>query len=510
MPSTDVERSDPCGLGGSASVDESHSARVVGNILSLATSEVGARMIAFAGTAYLARTLEPTAFGIIGFATALWAYIALAVTAGFNDIGAREIARRPREAPAIAASVTLVRLALAVVASIALGVLVLFLNKPPTVRLVILLSSLLFFSLALDMSWVHKGLERNGRVSVALLVGQSLYVGMILLLVHGPQDVVYVPVAQFSGEISAVLLLALPILALSRTTVNLHEGLRVLKSSGPLTLARLLRTLVFSSDVVLLGFLVGERAVGLYNAPYRLCYLLLAMSIAIHASYLPAITRASAVGFKQVRVLAGRSMEIASCLGIPLTVGGMILAVPLLNTVFGPDYVEGAAAFRLLLLSIGFIFFSGVTHNLLLAADRLKVEMWIIAVAAVLNVGLNLILIPRYGLVGAAFATALAEGLILFLTMLSISRLGIRPNFQPIIRPALAALIMGASIIGLGPQQHFVLNLVVGTTVYVLVLAAIQGMPRDVEIYLRRFTVLSTVVYERLRRVIHYWRGPAS
>jgi O-antigen/teichoic acid export membrane protein/2-polyprenyl-3-methyl-5-hydroxy-6-metoxy-1,4-benzoquinol methylase len=525
--------SDRYGLDGSAG-DEAHSTRVVGNILSLATSEVGARVIAFAGIAYLARTLGPTAFGIIGFATALWAYLSLAVTAGFNDIGAREIARRPREAPAIAASVALVRLALAVVASIAIGVLVLFLNKPSTVRIVILLSSLLFFPLALDTSWVHKGLERNARVGVALLVGHCLYVGMILLLVHRPQDVVYVPVAQFFGEISGAVLLAVPILAISRTTLNLHEGLRILKSSGYLTLARFLRTFIFSSDVVLLGFLLGERAVGLYNAPYRLCYLLLAMSVAIHAAYLPAMTRASAVGFTQMRAMGGRSMELAAALGIPLTVGGMLLAVPLLNTVFGPDYIEGAAAFRLLLLSIGFIFFSGVTHNLLLASDRLRVEMWIIAGAAVLNVGFILILIPRYGLVGAAFSTALAEGVILFLTMLSVSRLGIRPSFRSITRPAFAALVMGASILGLGRQQNLALSLVVGTAVFVVVLAAVRGMPRDVEIYLGGFTALRTAVYERfprraktrimqlrlrstrplarlrarLRRAWHFWRGP--
>jgi O-antigen/teichoic acid export membrane protein/SAM-dependent methyltransferase len=501
--------SDLAAFGKPVSADEeSHSTRVVGNIFSLATSEIGARAIAFAGTAYLARRLEPTAFGMIGFATAVWAYLALAVTAGFNDIGAREVARRPQDAPAVAVSVALVRLALAVAASIAIGVLVVFLNKPPTVRLVILISSLLFFSLALDMSWVHKGLERNGRVGAALLVGQSLYVGMVLLVVHRPQDVVYVPVAQFSGEIFTALLLAVPILALNKTGVNVYEGLRILKSSGPLTLSRLLRTLIFSSDVVLLGFMAGERAVGLYNAPYRLCYLLLALSVAVQVSYLPPIARASVLGFKQMSVLAGRSMELASSLGIPLTVGGIILAGPLLNAVFGPDYVEGAAAFRLLLLSIGFIFISSVAHNLLLAADRLKIETWIIAAAALLNVGLNLLLIPRYGLVGAAFSTALAEGLILFLTLMTVSRLGIRPGYPSLIRPALAGLLMGASLIGLGRQQHLVLGLVVGTTVFVAALAAMRGVPRDVEIYLRRFAMLGTVVYERLRRLVHYWRGP--
>ena len=115
------------------------SRRVVGNILSLGTCEVTARLIAFLGTSYLARKLGPDGFGVIGFATALFGYLALAVTAGFNDVGSREVARRPHEAATIATSVILVRVALAFVALAAIALVALSLDKPPTVKAVIIL-----------------------------------------------------------------------------------------------------------------------------------------------------------------------------------------------------------------------------------------------------------------------------------------------------------------------------------------------------------------------------------
>lgn len=257
------------------------SKKVVGNILALGSGEIVARGVAFMGTAYLARELGPAGFGILGFATALCGYLSLGVNAGFDTIGAREVARRPHAASGIAASVILVRLALAFIALAAMGIVAWFLDKPPTVKLVVVLTGLSFIPLALDTSWVFKGLERNRLAGSALVLGQVFYVGTVLLVVRGPGDVVLVPLAQFLGEVSAALLLAVSVFRLGEIKLDLREGLSILRSSGFLTLSRLLRTLIFTFDVVLLGFLLGEREVGLYTAPYRFCFLLLALAAAI-------------------------------------------------------------------------------------------------------------------------------------------------------------------------------------------------------------------------------------
>lgn len=168
------------------------SRKVVNNIFSLGAGEFAARIVAFVGTAYLARILTPAGFGVVNFAMALFGYFSLAVTAGFNDVGAREVARRPRQASAIAISVTVVRLVLACIALVAIWVVARFLDKPPTVKTVVFLTGLLFFPLAIDTSWVYKGLERNRMVGLALVFGQVLYVATILLTVNGNRGMVKV------------------------------------------------------------------------------------------------------------------------------------------------------------------------------------------------------------------------------------------------------------------------------------------------------------------------------
>ena len=453
--------------------------RIIRNIFALGSGEIIARFVAFLGVAYIARQLGPVEFGTVAFATALCAYLSVAVSAGFNDIGAREVARRPHEASTIAASVLVLRLLLAVVALAVIGIMAWYLDKPPVTKWVVFLTGFSFISLSLDISWVYKGLERNGRVAFALVLAQVLFVGIVLLVVKNPGDVVLVPISRFTGEFVAALLLIVSFFRIGKIKPDFQRGWRIFKDSGFLAITRVFRALIFTFDIVLIGFLLGEREIGLYAAPYRICFVLLALATVIQISYLPALTRTSTQSAGQIADIAGRSLHLSSAVSMPIVVGGMIIAGPLLNVVFGSEYVEGAAAFRLLILSIGFIFIYSSMHNILVVFNRLKLEMWIMATAAGLNIGLNLVLISRYGLVGAAFATALVEGLIVVMGTMAVFRLGVRLDFRPVLRVLMAAGTMAACLLVLGPGHALVIYLGLGSVVYLFAIVVFRGIPQD-------------------------------
>lgn len=484
------------------------SKKVVNNILSLGAGEILARVTAFIGTAYLARKLEPTGFGIVNFAAALFGYFALMVTAGFNEVGAREIARHPKKAASIAISVTLFRSVLAFIALSAMAAVTVLLDKPPEVKAVLFLTGLLFIPLALDTSWVYKGLERNGRVGLVLVLGQILYVAAVLLSVKLPEDVRYVPVSQFFGEMAAALLLIAPVIFSDKIKLDLSDGIRIFRNSGAWAFSRLLRTLIFTFDVVLIGFMLNERDVGLYTAPYRICFLLVALAVAIYASYLPAMIRANMQGKIQVENIAGRSLSLSSAIAAPAAIGGIILAIPILQTVFGANYVEGAVAFRFLILSVGFIFISQALHNVFLVFDKLKTEMMIIAAAAALNIGLNIILIPELGLTGAGIATASAEALILSLGIFAIFRFGVRIRLYSLLRPLAAAGLMGGFLFVFGQDWPLLASLLAGLIIYILFLILLRGVPDDAKPHIQIIFMPVRKLAEQFRRAWHFWTGP--
>lgn len=477
--------------------------KLFGNILSLGTSEIVARGIAFFGIAFIARKLGPEGFGIIGFATAVYSYLALAVTAGFNDVGAREVASRPNKAADTAVNVIFVRFAVALIIFVAVGLVVWLFEIRKNTELVVLLMSLSLFALAIDTSWVYKGLERNHRVGIAVILGQVLFVGTLLLFVKDVNDVLVVPLAQFFGEMSAALLLLIPLLIpVGKISFNLREGWRILRSSGFLTVTRLLRAIIYSFDVVLIGFWLGEREVGLYTAPYRICFLFIAIAAAIHISYLPSITRAFAQGIEQAQAVAEGAINLGATIAAPMVVGGMIVAAPLLDFIFGNEYVEGAMAFRILLLSIGFIFIHAVNHNLLLVSNRTKTEMKIYIIAATINVGLNLIFIQRYGIVGAATVTALAEGLTLLMGLFVLYKAGIHLKvWRMIFPPLIASLLMGAVLFAIGSAQMLFVSLGVGVVSYLIFLVIFSGTIKGTPSYRQIISTLAGDLRNKFRKV---------
>jgi O-antigen/teichoic acid export membrane protein len=467
-------------------VTDTSRGKVLGNVFFLSAGDVLSRVIAFAGTAYLTRQLGPSGFGIIGFAMALASYLGLVATGGSNSMATREVARRPHNAATIAASVILVRLVFALLAMSAMAIIAWLIDKSFITKLVIALSGLSFLNLAIDTSWAYKGLERNRPIAVSMILGQTLFVSLVFVFVRRPDDVVSVPVAQFLGEFIGVSLLAVLILRAGPVNWNFSEGLRVLRSSRNLLATKILRALIFNFDVLLLGFLLGEKHVGLYVAPYRFCFVLLAIAVAIHASYLPAFVRAASKGPDTLAEITNRALAFSAAVGAPLVLGGMVVARPLLRALFGPDYVDGTTAFRLLILSIGLIFLHGHFSNVLLALDRTSIELRIIAAATAANIVLNFLLIPVWGITGAAASTVTAEGLILLLVLLVVRSKGGHFHAGAVCRPILAAMVMGAVLFGLRLNTELALSVALGSVVYAAALFLLRGIPEDIKLHLHR------------------------
>lgn len=446
------------------------------NFFSLGAGEVGARGIAFIATALLARRLGPDAFGVLGFATAVVSYFITTANAGLQDVASREVARRREDAARIAAGVVRVRLWLGVACLLLVGALAMLLPKPATVRAVVALSALSLLPLALNTAWVYKALGRTRWVSLGLIVGQGVFAATAVLLIHGPSDLLRVPILQALGELATALLL-IPLLRGVWRSGSFRDGVATLRGTGIITVSRLLRTLIVTSDVVLLSFLTDDHQVGLYSAAYRVCFLLTAVATAAHVVFLPSLTETHDDKAAGGEVLT-RSLWLSWTVSLPLVVGGMILAPDLLVLLFGPEFGAGGDAFRLLLFSILLLFLHGTLHNLFLVRDRLALETAIIAGAAAGNVMLNLLLIPAHGIIGSALATVVAEAMILAAGACVVAQWGWRPDLRPLARPAIAAAAMGTVLFLIPAAVHVTVRTALGGLVYVVALGVAGGLPR--------------------------------
>jgi O-antigen/teichoic acid export membrane protein len=92
-----------------------------------------------------------------------------------------------------------------------------------------------------------------------------------------------------------------------------------------------------------------------------------------------------------------------------MLVGGTLLAAPIIGLLYGPEYAQSAAPFRILLWSAALVILRSSYTEALKGTGYQGADLLCAVTSASVNVGLNLLLIPRYGMVGAASATVVAD-----------------------------------------------------------------------------------------------------
>src|SRR5262245_19130434 len=158
----------------------------------LVSGQALARAVTFVAITYLARVLGVEMFGVVGFAAAVASYALVTVDSGLDLIAMREIAEGASIEGAVS-SIIASRLVLAVIASALLCLFALWLAPSPVESAVILASALTLFSFASNLRWAFQALERNALVAATLALSQIAYLIGVALAVHGPGDVIKVP-----------------------------------------------------------------------------------------------------------------------------------------------------------------------------------------------------------------------------------------------------------------------------------------------------------------------------
>jgi O-antigen/teichoic acid export membrane protein len=272
---------------------------------------------------------------------------------------------------------------------------------------------------------------------------------LIIVLVRQPEDLVRAPLAQLLGEgVGAFLLLRLLPSGLARVRARLDPGAirPLLARSWPIVGHSLLGLAIFNSDFLFLRAFRDSAAVGLYAAAYTLISFFLNLGAAYTMTLLPVITRLRDDP-AEAKVLYDGSMAQVMTGALPVAIGGFLVAGGVIDLVFTPAYHASTLPLQVLLWTIPVALIRNVSQSALIGYGRQDQLLHTVAWAAAVNVVLNLALIPRWGMLGAAIATLATEVVRTMLAVRYAWRLGL-PMTSPrrFVRIALAALTMGLAV----------------------------------------------------------------
>ena len=451
---------------------------VARNFLALGSGEVAARLIAFAATVYIAHVLGPDYYGIIGFATAITLYLNRVADGGVElGLGVREIAAAPTRLSELAPALLSARLLVASVLIVVLALLSAFVLPPPE-GTVLALYGLTLLAVGGSTRWIYLGLEKSRLVAVARALGEAIMVALVFALVRGPADLTRVPLAQFAGDtIAALVLLAV----LRRYHVKLRPKFdwSVIKPLLPraslLVVSSFFGLAIYNADLIFLRAFRDRSTVGYYAAAYTLISFLVNLGTAYSMSLLPTLTRLAKTPAEQNSLYHSAVAQVFA-LGFPIAVGGALLAPKIIGLFFGHEYAPSTLPLQILFWAVPLAVLRDVPIVAMLSRGREDAIFRLTGWAAALNLLLNFMLIPRFGMTGAAVATVVTEAVRMVIAFWLIRSEGFQvTNITRLARPFVAGLAMAALLFFARPSM-LGLAVLIGVLGYAVTLTLVGGL----------------------------------
>ena len=248
-----------------------------------------------------------------------------------------------------------------------------------------------------------------------------LFCWCCVLLRLGLPEMASAYMAASAVYLAVVLLLVARTLRL-RPAAGLRDYAGMLRDSAPYGLSSAALIVYYNADIVMLSFFKGAGAVGVYSAAYNL-YLSLGVVTSIYmGAAFPVLARLFKSSPEGIRTAYRKSLKFLLIIAVPVSFGAVLLSSEIMTFLYGREFSPAAAPFAILASVTPFFYLNAFFGHFFAAAGKIRDSFVLFCAACLLNVGLNLLLIPRYGYIGAAVSTVVSETLYFALAAVYFSR----------------------------------------------------------------------------------------
>jgi O-antigen/teichoic acid export membrane protein len=227
-------------------------------------------------------------------------------------------------------------------------------------------------------------------------------------------------------------------------------------------------TIAYRFDTLLLSTHVATAAIGWYNAAYSLSRALTTFASAFSTALVPTLAREHSLNPTQIRFWYYRAFRLLLFTGLPMAVAGSLLADKIMPLLYGPDFEAASVVFAILVWDAPLLMYTSLSGNIAQASNREGSAARIFGAQAAINLVLNLLVIPRFGIIGASWTTLATElaGAIFFYRLFR-REFGAGLNFHHALLLLLASGMMGVVIYLLRDLSIFI-TIPLGGGVYLL------------------------------------------
>lgn len=337
------------------------------------SGDILGRGMSFLASIYLARVLGAEYYGLILFGISLLGYANWFSDMGLYQIGSREKAKPPEKRIYRIIEIFNLRLILGV-AVLMVSALLLYVIDFDTEQKQVLLGFLIsLIPYMFLMEWFYAGKQDFGKITLSKTIQGSVYLGLIVLMVHSSNEIHLVPLFYTSGIMLATIILG--VFAISDKPFSLpSRGSQIypdlFKSSAVIGLGQLSSQVIQLLPPILIGLFMTFEMAGVYGVAFKVVILVMIIDRVFVQLLLPNLASAWVSSKGETNAKIQMTYRIAVCTGSVVALFTALSSEQLITWLFGDAYMESIYLLKILSLFIGFTFINSLFSFGLIATNH--------------------------------------------------------------------------------------------------------------------------------------------
>ncbi len=360
-----------------------------------------------------ARYLGPANFGLINYAASLTAFFLPFMQLGLNSILVQEIINKPEDEGKTLGTAIIMCLGSSVlcVAGIFAFTLIANANEHDTIIICVLYSTILIFQAIEMIRYWFQAKLKSKYISIVMLAAYLIVsVYRIFLLVTGKSVIWFSFVNAFDSILIAFsLIIIYKKLGGQSLKFSLDSAKSMLSRSHYFIISSLMITIFAQTDKIMLKLMLGEVETGYYSAAVTCASYLSFVYTALIDSFRPSILESKKSNQSIFEEKTIRLFSIVVYLSLAQCIAMTLFSKQIIMVLYGSEYLAATGVLMLVVWFITFSYIGGVRSVWILAENQQK-YLWVINLTgAIANVALNAMLIPIWGMYGAAVASVVTQ-----------------------------------------------------------------------------------------------------
>jgi len=365
---------------------------------------------------WVVRYLGPEQFGLFSYAQSFVGLFSVVAALGLNGIVVRELVKFPEKEQELLGTAFMLKVFGAMITLCILAIAVNFTSNDnyTNILIFIIASAVIFQSFnIIDFYFQAKVMSKYVVFTNSFSLLLSSLVKIVLILNYA-SVMAFAWVVVFDSLVLSIGYLYWYFkikkeFLLSQITFDFELAKSLLKDSWPLILSAMVIAIYMKIDQVMIKEMLGSQEVGQYAAAVRLSEAWYFIPMVISSSLFPAIINAKKISeklyYERLQKLYDLMVWMAIAVAVPVT----FLGHWIVDLLYGSQYSEAGSVLMIHIWAGVFVFLGVASSKWFVAENLQKYSFYRTFCGAIINILLNFILIPKYGIIGAAIATLVAQ-----------------------------------------------------------------------------------------------------